>query len=305
MIILWFNSDHTWTLSHRTAESTVMPTLVGAPNADDPSSDASGQVKVVAGLSSKSADESPTVVTLERPLVLKDGYDGKEATLEKALNQVSGGSRRRLRQRRSTKRRFLHARTALTRFLATALYLCCRPGKPWRCSARYRSQAACAGLDGRNVNLASSFSWRDPLRMAHFACSYLDLSAEFTADSTAIEAPITPVKGSSGASSSKGEQTVTGAVTGAEATGTQTANDASGTVAEDGGTAASGNPTARTTGQASTGGTGGALAPSSTASGTASSSSGLAYADLIKYHGICGAATWCVQCEVIASSPKD
>lgn len=98
IIILWFNSDHTWTLSHRTAEGTVMPTLVGSPNADDPSSDASGQVKVVAGLSSKSADESPTVVTFERPLVLKAVYDGKEATLEKALNQVSRGSRRKLQR---------------------------------------------------------------------------------------------------------------------------------------------------------------------------------------------------------------
>ncbi|GJN91585.1 hypothetical protein Rhopal_004608-T1 [Rhodotorula paludigena] len=242
MIILWFNSDHTWTLSHRTAESTVMPTLVGAPNADDPSSDASGQVKVVAGLSSKSADESPTVVTFKRPLVLKDGYDGKEATLEKAVNQQP----------------FIYA---------------IGPANP--------------GDAAQDTDLKQH-------ALDSMGATYLDLSADFTADSTAIEAPITPVKGSSGASSSKGEQTVTGAVTDAEATATQTANDASGTVAEDGGTAASGNPTARTTGQASTDGTGGALAPSSTASGTASSSSGLAYADLIKYHGICGAATWAV-----------
>ncbi|GAA5995039.1 uncharacterized protein JCM10292_004502 [Rhodotorula paludigena] len=239
MIILWFNSENTWTLSHRTAESTVMPTLVGFPSADEPSSDASGQVKVVAALSSKSADESPTVVTFERPLVLKGGYDGKEATLEKALNQP-----------------FIYA---------------VGPANP--------------GDVAQDTDLKQH-------ALDSMGATYIDLSAGFTADTAAIEAPITPVKESSGASSAKGEQTATGTVTGAEATGTKTANDTSGTVAKDGGTAASGDPTARTTGQASAGGTGGALAPSSTASGTASSSSGLAYADIIKYHGICGGATW-------------
>lgn len=67
-----------------------MPTLVGQPAADDASADASGQVRVVAGLSTAGEDERPCVVTFVRRLGLEDasGYGGKEAGLEREANQV-------------------------------------------------------------------------------------------------------------------------------------------------------------------------------------------------------------------------
>ena len=89
-LIVWPNADSTWTLSHRTASSTVMPVLVGSPSPDDPSSDSSGQVRVVPALSSANTADKPCVVTFERLLALEDGdkYGGKEAGLEKKANQV-------------------------------------------------------------------------------------------------------------------------------------------------------------------------------------------------------------------------
>ncbi|GAA5914207.1 hypothetical protein JCM8208_001518 [Rhodotorula glutinis] len=89
ILILWPSADSTWTLSHRTASSTVMPVLVGSPSPDGPSSDSSGQVRVVPALSSADKADKPCVVTFERLLTLEDGdkYGGKEAGLEKKANQ--------------------------------------------------------------------------------------------------------------------------------------------------------------------------------------------------------------------------
>ncbi|GAA5980663.1 hypothetical protein JCM10908_001725 [Rhodotorula pacifica] len=89
IVICWPNSDGTWTLSHRSAPSTVMPTLVGGSANKDPSVDSSGSLRVVASLSSKSASDSPAVVTFERPLKLGSGYKGKGDVfqLQRAVNQ--------------------------------------------------------------------------------------------------------------------------------------------------------------------------------------------------------------------------
>ena len=89
-VICWPNSDGSWTLSHRTAPSTVLPTLVGSANSKDPSVDSTGSLRIVPSLSSKSASEAPAVVTWERPLKLPTGYKGKGSAfqLQKAINQV-------------------------------------------------------------------------------------------------------------------------------------------------------------------------------------------------------------------------
>ncbi|GAA5958319.1 hypothetical protein JCM8115_004052 [Rhodotorula mucilaginosa] len=89
IVICWPNSDGSWTLSHRTAPSTVLPTLVGPANSKDPSVDSSGSLRIVPSLSSKSAGEAPAVVTWERPLKLPTGYKGKGSAfqLQRAINQ--------------------------------------------------------------------------------------------------------------------------------------------------------------------------------------------------------------------------
>lgn len=89
MVISWPNSDGSWTLSHRAAPSTVLPTLVGSSNSKDPSVDSSGQLRVVPALSSKSPSDAPAVVTWERPLSLPNAYKGKGTAfqLQRAVNQ--------------------------------------------------------------------------------------------------------------------------------------------------------------------------------------------------------------------------
>ena len=99
IVICWPNSDGTWTLSHRTAPSTVLPTLVGPANSKDPSVDSSGSLRIVPSLSSKSAGEAPAVVTWERPLKLPTGYKGKGSAfqLQRAINQVRPSTKRQVR----------------------------------------------------------------------------------------------------------------------------------------------------------------------------------------------------------------
>lgn len=89
IVICWPNSDGSWTLSHRSAPSTVLPTLVDPANSKDPSVDSSRSLRVVSSLTSKSASEAPAVVTWERPLKLPAGYKGKGSAfqLQKAINQ--------------------------------------------------------------------------------------------------------------------------------------------------------------------------------------------------------------------------
>ncbi|BGP04748.1 Deoxycytidine monophosphate (dCMP) deaminase [Rhodotorula toruloides] len=88
ILVLWPNSDGSWTISHRTAATTVMPTLVGTANKDS-LTDSSGSVRVVASLSSKSQTDSPAVVTFVRPLQMPATYKGKGEyyQLKKAINQ--------------------------------------------------------------------------------------------------------------------------------------------------------------------------------------------------------------------------
>ncbi|BGP52894.1 Deoxycytidine monophosphate (dCMP) deaminase [Rhodotorula sphaerocarpa] len=89
LVVCWPNADGTWTLSHRTAPSTVMPTLVGQPHSADPAWDASGSLRIVPSLSSKEGKESRAVVTFERALRLGDEYEGKGSAyqLQRARNQ--------------------------------------------------------------------------------------------------------------------------------------------------------------------------------------------------------------------------
>ncbi|GAA5883738.1 hypothetical protein JCM3774_001667 [Rhodotorula dairenensis] len=89
IVICWPNSDASWTLSHRVAPSTVMPTLVGTASSKDPSVDSSGSLRVVPSLSSTSSTDSPAVVTWSRPLKLPPGYKGKGTAfqLQRSANQ--------------------------------------------------------------------------------------------------------------------------------------------------------------------------------------------------------------------------
>lgn len=93
ILVFWPNSDGSWTISHRTAATTVMPTLVGTANKDS-LTDSSGSVRVVASLSSKSQTDSPAVVTFVRPLQMPATYKGKGEyyQLKKAINQVRSES---------------------------------------------------------------------------------------------------------------------------------------------------------------------------------------------------------------------
>ncbi|BGP44762.1 hypothetical protein JCM10450v2_000576 [Rhodotorula kratochvilovae] len=238
ILILWPNAaDGTWTLSHRTASSTVMPTLVGSPAKDDPSADASGQVRVVAALSSAGEGDSPCVVTFERLLSLEDadGYGGKDAGLEKAVNQP-----------------IIYA------------YGDDNPGD----SAQETDlkQHALDAMGG----------------------TYVDLSAEFTSDTAAIEPPLSPIEGG-GSSSGGSSSTASSGGSSSTATGSKTSS-ATGTA---GGEEPGAAPTATGAGSASSSGssTGSSSSSASTASGT-SSSSNPSYKTLIKAHAICAGAVW-------------
>ncbi|GAA6032856.1 hypothetical protein JCM8097_000831 [Rhodosporidiobolus ruineniae] len=220
IIVLWPTVDGssvTWTLSHRTASSTTMPTLVGSADSDDPSADSSGNLRVVASLSSASGSDKPAVVTFERPLTLPDGYEGgKNYQLEAAVNQE-------------------------------VIYACgtTNPGKGDQ-DAEFEQHA----LDSMGA-------------------TYMDLSTSFTADTAAIDAPLTPVK-SSGSSS--------GSSTGAA--GSTATSGGSGNGAAGGSTAATG------TGSASSSSSTGSAGSTSSAS-SSSSSTTFSYANVILVHGIC------------------
>ncbi|GAA5926351.1 hypothetical protein JCM3775_000992 [Rhodotorula graminis] len=242
ILILWPNGDSTWTLSHRTASSTVMPVLVGSASTDDPSSDSSGQVRVVPSLSSADKADKPCVVTFERLLALDDGdkYGGKVAGLENKANQP-----------------FIYA------------YGDTNPGD----SAQDTDlkQHALSAMGG----------------------TYVDLSANFAAETAPIDPPLSPVEvdesGSSGGSASSSTKGTTASVSASQGSGS-----ASGTVgagaADETGTAA----TAAATGGAGEGSSGGSLTSSgaSTSDSATSSSSSPSYKTLITVHGVCAAAAW-------------
>ncbi|GAA5887712.1 hypothetical protein JCM6882_001505 [Rhodosporidiobolus microsporus] len=256
IVVCWPTVDGetlTWTLSHRTATSTVMPTLVGSANADDPSSDSTGALKIVAELSSAGGDETPAVVTWERALAMEEGYEGGENyQLEARINQ-----------------QFIYA------------YGEDNPGD------------AAQDTDFKQHSLDA------------MGGAYVDLSASFTADTAAIDPPLTPLDesesggggddeeamttadGTGGAGGSS--KTETGSGGGATGTGTATATSGGeetgagggGSTATGTGTKTAGGSTA-TGGSSSTGGTGG----TSGAGGTFS------YSTVILIHGVCAGACW-------------
>ncbi|ORY75638.1 hypothetical protein BCR35DRAFT_333029 [Leucosporidium creatinivorum] len=89
IVVLWPNSDSSWTLSHRNAVSTTMPTVVDTSSSSDPSADATGSLAVVASLSSSSSSDSPTIVTFSRPLTMPSDYttDAEVKDLAQEINQ--------------------------------------------------------------------------------------------------------------------------------------------------------------------------------------------------------------------------
>ena len=128
---------------------------------------------------------------------------------------------------------------------------------------------------------------------------YVDLSLEFTADTSAVDAPVTPVKGDSsdlpsgsdGNSDSSKSQDGVSSKTESAGGSTATGSEASASKSESRGesTATGGSSAGDTTptGSSSTG--------SSDSSSSASSSSTeglLSYAIVIKIHAICAASAW-------------
>jgi len=128
---------------------------------------------------------------------------------------------------------------------------------------------------------------------------YVDLSLEFTADTSAVDAPVTPVKGDSSglpsgsdfnsdsSKSQDGASSKTESAGGSSATGGEAS--ASKTKSNGDSSATSGSSAAETksTGSSSTG--------SSDSLGSSSSSSTeglLSYATVIKIHAICAASAW-------------
>ncbi|GAA5850254.1 hypothetical protein JCM8547_001062 [Rhodosporidiobolus lusitaniae] len=242
IIVLWptlSSSSLAWTLSHRTASSTVMPTIVDSANADDPSASSDGNFRVVASLSSSSEDDSPAVVTFERLLSLPEGYEGGENyQLEAAVNQE-----------------IIYA------------YGDTNPG----------DAAQDADFEQHSLDMMGA--------------TYMDLSASFTADTAAIDAPLTPVKDSGGSSSSSGSSS-----TGSSSSGSSGTSGSSTGSSEDDGTAAA-------TGTASAGSTGSTGSSSSSSSSSGSSSSGsssssssssskFSYSTVVLIHGCCAGAAW-------------
>ncbi|GAA6012580.1 hypothetical protein JCM11491_005441 [Sporobolomyces phaffii] len=89
IVILWPNSDSSWTLSHRRATTTALPLLLG-DTVTPPHTDSTSLLAVVPALSSSSSDKSPTtVVTFSRPLEPDaDGYTTAENyVLKREKNQ--------------------------------------------------------------------------------------------------------------------------------------------------------------------------------------------------------------------------
>ncbi|GAA6061680.1 hypothetical protein JCM10212_005972 [Sporobolomyces blumeae] len=237
IVILWPNSDGSWTLSHRRATSTALPGLLGDA-VTPPQTDSTGLLSIVESLSSSSSSDSPAVVTFARPLEPSvDGYTTAEYfAFEREINQ-----------------------------------------------------AVIFSYGDENPGNEAQDSDLNQHALDKMGASFVDLSTEFTADTTAIDAPLIPVKGESstlptGSSSSDPFDSTgtTGPEETASETGTKTSASAS--------TAAGSSGKASATGSSgSTSETGTAL---SSAGSTSSSTTSLSYATAIKIHGLCGAAAW-------------
>jgi len=88
IIIVWPNSDSSWTLSHRRATTTALPLLLGDA-VDPPQTDSTGLLSIVPSLSSSDSSDSPAVVTFTRPLSPDvDGYTtAPNFELKREINQ--------------------------------------------------------------------------------------------------------------------------------------------------------------------------------------------------------------------------
>lgn len=88
IVILWPNSDSSWTLSHRRATTTAMPVLLGDV-VTPPQKDSTSLLSIVDSLSSASSSDSPTIVTFSRPLSpTVDGYTtAANYELKREINQ--------------------------------------------------------------------------------------------------------------------------------------------------------------------------------------------------------------------------
>ncbi|KAI5477056.1 vesicle budding-related protein, protein transporter SEC13 [Pseudohyphozyma bogoriensis] len=73
IIVVWANSDGSWTLSHREANSTTMPELTEDTKPANNQQDASGTVAIIPSLSSSSTTDD-AVVTWGRPLKAPTSY---------------------------------------------------------------------------------------------------------------------------------------------------------------------------------------------------------------------------------------
>ncbi|GAA5925673.1 hypothetical protein JCM10213_008853 [Rhodosporidiobolus nylandii] len=243
IIVLWptdSSGSRTWTLSHRTASTTQMPTLVGDPNVDDVSASADGNFRVVASLSSSSGDDSPAVVTFERPLSLPDGFEG---------------------------------------------------GSNYQLSAEINQEVIFAYGDKNPGDSAQDTDFTQH-SLDTMGASYIDLSASFTADTEAIDAPLTPVKGSlsggGGSSASSGGG-------GPSATGGDGSHSSAGGASATGGSEGDGEETVAATKTGSAAGSVGTRSSSSSSSSaSSSSSSGFSYSTVILIHGLCAGSAWAI-----------
>ncbi|GAA5918312.1 hypothetical protein JCM1841_002165 [Sporobolomyces salmonicolor] len=87
IVVVWPNSDSSWTLSHRVAISTTMPNLMGDA-VTPPSADSSGSLSIALSFSSNSSFDSPTVVIFQRLLQLDSSYTtASNYQLKREINQ--------------------------------------------------------------------------------------------------------------------------------------------------------------------------------------------------------------------------
>ncbi|GAA5958423.1 hypothetical protein JCM3765_007872 [Sporobolomyces pararoseus] len=248
IVILWPNSDSSWTLSHRRATTTAMPLLLGDV-VTPPQKDSTSLLSIVDSLSSSSSSDSPTIVTFSRPLNPSvDGYTtAANFELKREINQgviFAKGDE--------------------------------DPG-----SEKQDSDLKQHSLDSMGG-------------------SYIDLSIEFEADSRAIDAPLTPVKGESstlpigggGGSSNSNSSSESTSEASSAPTGKSDSGDTSKSSNGDGSkSAATATGSSSTVGSTSTN-SGSSTGGPSTSSSISADGGALSYANVIKIHAICAASAW-------------
>lgn len=248
-----------------------MPIAVDSPASSDPSTDASGSLKVIGDLSSSTSSDSPTVVTFSRPLTMPSDYKTNAETkdLAKELNQP------------------------VIFALGTK-----NPGDP--SPSADIEQHALTSM-GSTYVFESSAKLIENFKRARQAdmprpSRFLDLSAEFDPAVAAVEAPLYALEESAAgggtatkdgsSSSATSKATKTGAVAGATGTVTDDDKGAATTTgtkgAGSGATPTSKGPTGLSPKPTSTS----ATSPSSTSASSAS------YAQVILWHAYAAVFAW-------------